>query len=438
MKHNFLFKYIILCWILVLVQDISNAQTTKEEIFTSLEKSGGVNFVYPYHTNKYTKAPKGYLPFYISHFGRHGSRYLTNENDYLSVLNLFKSAEYSNNLTSLGKEAIKRIEMICDSVKGKAGQLTPLGVSQINNIAQRMYKNYPNAFSDGAKITAVSTTVERCIKSMNIFSSQLQQINKNLIINPDAHESHMQYLNYHTKKAVDFRSSQGSWRKEYNQFVQVHVKPERLLKSLFINSNLLSDSLNTTEFMFDLFSIAGNLQNTELNITLFDLFEKEELFNLWQCKNYSLYVQYANAAVNKGIMMDNAIPLLKDIINKADSAIKTNIHGSSIRFGHDGNIIPLAMLLHIENAYASATNPLDYHINWRDFEVAPMAANLQIIFFRSKKSTEILVKFVYNEKEVHIPEVYSNIWPFYRWKDVRSYYSSLINNTVSANGLGAN
>ena len=200
MKHNFLFKYIILCWILVLVQDISNAQTTKEEIFTSLEKSGGVNFAYPYHANKLTAAPKGYLPFYISHFGRHGSRYLTNENDYFSVLNLFKSAEHSNNLTSLGKEALKRIEKICDSVKGKAGQLTPLGISQINNIAQRMYKNYPNVFSDGAKITAVSTTVERCIKSMNIFSSQLQQGNKNLIINPDAHESHMQYLNYHTKK----------------------------------------------------------------------------------------------------------------------------------------------------------------------------------------------------------------------------------------------
>ena len=108
---------------MVLVQDISNAQTTKEEIFTSLEKSGGVNFVYPYHTNKYTKAPKGYLPFYISHFGRHGSRYLTNENDYLSVLNLFKSAEYSNNLTSLGKGALKRIEKICDSVNGTTGPL---------------------------------------------------------------------------------------------------------------------------------------------------------------------------------------------------------------------------------------------------------------------------------------------------------------------------
>ena len=119
----------------------------------------------------------------------------------------------------------------------------------------------------------------------------------------------------------------------------------------------------------------------------------------------------------------------QDIINKADSAIKTNIHGSSIRFGHDGNIIPLAMLLHIDNAYASATNPLDYYIHWRDFEVAPMAANLQIIFFRSKKSTEILVKFVYNEKEVRIPEIYSNILPFYRWKDVSSYYSSFLNDT---------
>ncbi|MCX6336593.1 MAG: histidine phosphatase family protein [Bacteroidetes bacterium] len=435
MKLNFLFKSIILCWILVAVQNVSKAQTTKEEIFTSPEKFGGVNFAYPYHANKVTPAPKGYHPFYISHFGRHGSRYLTSEDEYFNVLKLFKSAKDSNNLTSLGKGALKRIEKICDSVNGKAGQLTPLGISQIKNIAQRMYKNYPQVFSDGANITAVSTTVGRCVKSMNIFCSQLQQNNKSLIINPNAHESHMQYLNHHTKKAVDFRYSQDTWRKEYNQFVQEHVKPERLLKSLFINFSQLPDSLNATEFMFDLFSIAGNLQNTELNISLFDLFEKEELFNLWQCKNYSLYVQYSNAAVNKGIMMDNAKPLLQDIINKADSAIKTNRHGSSIRFGHDGNIIPLAMLLHIENTYASVTNPLDYYRYWRDFEVAPMAANLQIIFFRNKKSKEILAKFVYNEKEVRIPEVYSNIWPFYRWEDVSSYYSSFINNAVTALGV---
>ena len=52
------------------------AQTTKEEMLASPEKTAGVYYAYPApeSTDHYTKAPKGYTPFYISHFGRHGSR----------------------------------------------------------------------------------------------------------------------------------------------------------------------------------------------------------------------------------------------------------------------------------------------------------------------------------------------------------------------------
>lgn len=59
------------------------AQTTKEEVFETIEKTGGVYYAYPEHEIKpETPSPKGYKPFYISHFGRHGSRYLVHDRDY--------------------------------------------------------------------------------------------------------------------------------------------------------------------------------------------------------------------------------------------------------------------------------------------------------------------------------------------------------------------
>jgi hypothetical protein len=403
------------------------AQDSRAEIFTSPEKSGGVNYAYPFDAEAPTAdAPTGFSPFYISHFGRHGSRYLVNDNEYKKVFDVFEKAKQKDNLTALGNDVHLRLKIIWDSVRGKGGSLSPLGRKQIEGIAQRMFQKYPTVFAGEAKINAVSTTVSRCIKSMNLFCNQLQQLNVQLNIEEDADERHMQYLNFHTKQAVNFRSSPDVWRNEYKRFEIEHVKPERILKSLFLEPEKVSENLNPVSFMFDLFDIAGNLQNTEVNISLYDIFEKEELFNLWQCKNYSLYVQYANAAINNGMMMENAKPLLEDMLNKVNDAISNESNGASIRFGHDGNIIPLAMLLHIENSYNSTANPSEFYKYWSDFKVAPMAANVQMIFYKNTSSKEILVKFLYNEKEVHIPPVSSDILPYYRWSDVKVFYHALL------------
>lgn len=58
------------------------AQTSKEEMFSTIEKTGGVYWAYPLDFAPQTRAPKGYKPFYVSHYGRHGSRYLIGDRDY--------------------------------------------------------------------------------------------------------------------------------------------------------------------------------------------------------------------------------------------------------------------------------------------------------------------------------------------------------------------
>ena len=41
------------------------AQTSKEEIFSTIEKTGGVYWAYPLDFAPQTRAPKGYKPFYV-------------------------------------------------------------------------------------------------------------------------------------------------------------------------------------------------------------------------------------------------------------------------------------------------------------------------------------------------------------------------------------
>lgn len=59
---------------------------------------------------------------------------------------------------------------------------------------------------------------------------------------------------------------------------------------------------------------------------------------------------------------------------------------------------------------------------WCDFRIIPMAANIQIIFYRSDDTRKpLLVKVLLNEHEARLP-ISSDIEPYYRWSDLKSYY----------------
>ena len=60
-----------------------------------------------------------------------------------------------------------------------------------------------------------------------------------------------------------------------------------------------------------------------------------------------------------------------------------------------------------------------FHLAWQDYRVSPMGANLQLIFYRDKKS-DILVKFLLNESEVTLP-LKSKTVPYYSWNMVKDF-----------------
>ena len=153
--------------------------------------------------------------------------------------------------------------------------------------------------------------------------------------------------------------------------------------------------------------------------------QKDELFDLWQVCNYHNYVCDGPAPANGGIMTASARSLLENILDSADEAIRSGTHAATLRFGHDGNISPLVALLQLGDMWKAETDPDKFYQAWCNFKVTPMAANVQLVFFRKKASDDILVKFMHCEKEVTIP-VETDIAPFYHWKDVETYYRHLL------------
>lgn len=398
-----------------------NAQTTFEEICADLNKAGGVYLAYPKVEAKQTPAPKGYKPFYVSHYGRHGSRYLLGDRDYNWIIKLMEKAETVNGLTPLGQDVLQRLNLVWEEAQGRAGDLTPLGVRQHQGIAERMSKNFPEVFRGQRKVSARSTVVYRCAMSMVAFGDRLKGLNPQLNMSYEMSDKYMSYLNYHSDRSNAFTHGKtGPWVEEYRKFEEAQVQPNRLVNSLFSNADFIRCEVNPNELMWGLYWIAVDMQDMETPVSFFDLFTAKEMFDLWQCVNYRFYMGNANPLTSNGIVMANAKSLVENILESADAAIKDRSIAATLRFGHDGNVIPLLALLQIENFDVAVAGPTEVYKHWCDFKATPMASNVQIIFFENKAG-DILVKFMHNENEVHVP-VKTDQWPFYHWNDVKDYY----------------
>lgn len=402
------------------------AQTSLEEIAACFDKAGGVYYAYPTPQEKSEiSVPKGYKPFYVSHFGRHGSRYLIGDRDYKWVLDLLKEAKAQHSLTTQGEETLSKLEKIWPMVEDRGGDLSPVGERQQKEIATRLYNAYPEIFQGRKKISARTTMSHRCAMSMVCFGDQLKSFNPKLQIRYETSEKYVRYLNFHSYISNEFTDEKtGPWCIEYEKFRDNHTRPDRLMKQLFSKEEFVTKRVNPDKLMWGLYWIAVNMQDIETDIRFYDLFTAQEIFDLWQCINYHFYVRNANHAEGRTLVKNNARPLVRNIIESAEEAIRKSDVAATIRFGHDGNLMPLLALLQVENFGIAVSDPYEVYKVWTDFKVSPMGANLQLLFFKNKHN-DIIVRFRHNERDVHIP-VKTDNFPFYSWSHVKEYMESLL------------
>ncbi len=403
-----------------------SAQTSFDEIKADRNKAGGIYYAYPVGESgiEVTEAPAGFNPFYISHYGRHGSRYLISDNDYKRLRDLMNDARSAGALTPLGVSVADRLDSIWIEAEGRGGELTPLGHRQHRGIGRRMITNYPTVFPDTADVFARSTVVMRCAHSMNSFCEGLKEVNPRLNIPRESSDRHMNYLNYHSPHSNHFTRHHGPTTETTRKFEEAQTHPDRVVSAIFSDPEYVYNNVNPHNFMWDVYWVTVDMQNMESPVRFNDVLTDEELFDLWQAFNYRFYTTNCNHPMANGMLTDNAKPLLRNIISCADQAVASGRAGADLRFGHDGNLIPLVALMNIEGCNASVGSAPDLFKSYADFKISPMGGNLQMVFFKDDKG-EVIVKFMLNEREVAIP-VATDMAPFYRWTDVRDYYQSIL------------
>ena len=371
-----------------------------------------------------TPPPAGKRPFYLSHYSRHGSRYLNNRKGYDIPYKMLCKADSTGQLTALGKDIKNQLAHIIRDSEGRWGDLSDIGKQQLKNIATRMVANFPEIFEGEATIQARSTTVNRCVMSMGTTVQQLVTINPKLKVDMNASKRDTWYLNHQDAQLRDSMKSKRA-TDAHNEFWKPYLKNPRLMKLLFVNPDSLDKSISEKWINYYLLKTALIQQNTHMDdsTTIINLFTNEDIYHFWQIENAWWYIQHGGSLLNGGYQPYSQRSLLRKLIAEADSCIRMQKPIAQLRFGHETVILPLVCLLGLNGFDFQTSNleELEPH-GWWACMVFPMSSNIQFVFYRSGyNDKDIIFKVLLNEKEATLP-LHSNIAPYYHWSDFCNYY----------------
>lgn len=402
----------------------SVAQVTIEKINSDRFAGAGIYHVYKPGDMTDTKAPEGYEPFYISHLGRHGSRYHSSDKSFKGMNAMFMKADSLGILTMKGKALYSDMHRIDSVSAGKAGKLSDRGWKEHKEIADRMFNRFPKVFKSSTRryVDAVASTVPRCQESMFSCTRELKKLNKKLKVNVHTGDSYMAYL---LKKPSWFTEVVKISAPRIDSLSRAWIDVSDFMNSIFTDRKA-ADSIIGREDMFareihTWGSIAPDIDLGDLYVSSY--FTPEELFSMAKLNSCRIYSEMVNAAESEGRRMAMTDDLLEDFIAKADAAIsKKSDVAADLRFAHDVSVMPLAGLMGIVGC--SENWPLeDVWKHWMAADFTPMACNIQMIFYRKPGSKDVLVKFLLNEQECRLHDVEPVSGPYYRWKDVRRHFT---------------
>lgn len=416
-------RFAILC--LLLLGWTAGAQTSREELLSHMELTAGNYANYPVPTGHLTPAPKGYEPFYISHYGRHGARYQTSDKAYKRLQQQLDSALTAGLLTEYGKDVRNRITLAAADAKGRAGSLTKLGGRQHKAIAKRMYDNYPSLLSQPLTVTANASTSRRVIHSMENFCEELKELNPALDITMAAREEDLYYIKANKNIVVPDSPTEDELYHNLKKFRKKMMAWTPQMESMFTDPSKAKSFIDEYTFADDLYNVAADMYCLpELNLSFDDVFGEDGMINGFRSYNaaWCLWEGLMPGAKTNYYMI---YPLLRNFLDEADSVISSGGQGLRLRFGHDSVVLPFSFALGFQEAIGATEDMENLHKSFTIFRLIPMAANIQWVFYRKSKSKDILVKFLMNENETSIP-IKTNCYPYYHWSDVKQYYRNMI------------
>lgn len=380
----------------------------------------------PYPTEvKEVAYPDSLVPVFINHVGRHGARYPASSANCLALQKILERADSAGTITPLGRQLKALNDEVIAVSTGRWGALDSVGMAEQAAIATRMFYNFTEVFSLEGTVRALSSYSPRSMMSMFSFVHQLDRMNNRLTITTSTGRVNSALMRPFDvdRDYLEFRRNK-TWEPPYAQYFAATCPTSALRRVVgegfdFANSDEARDAAITEYYV-----LAG-LQAMGMPSQMSKYFTPQEANALWSCFNLRQYLQRSASTVST-VPADIAADLVLNLIETTDAFVDGSDTSTCavLRFGHAETIMPLVSLLKLPGCYY-LTNYYDTVAqHWRDFDVVPMAANLQMIVFRAKASGHYYVRLDLNEKPVKLRR--GDDATIYPWGELRRYMMNCV------------
>lgn len=360
--------------------------------------------------------PDSLTPVFVNHVGRHGARFLSSAKTTVELMSALERADSAGVLSPLGKDLLGLATYVEDISHNRWGSLDSLGMAEQRGIASRMFLAYPKLFL-GGKVNAISSYAPRCVMSMYEFTHQLCRLNNKVEIYTSSGQQNSPLMRpFDVDKAYTEWAKGSPWEAPYNMFFET-TAPSGPARRLVTKADFLT-SKEAVDLSWTEYKVLAGLPAMGLDIDIEKYFTKEELNALWACENLGHYLKRTATTLSTEPALI-ASDLLLNLITTTDMAVAgEQTFNAELRFGHAETLMPLLSLMRLRGCYYM-TNYFDtVALHWKDFEVVPMASNLQIILFRTDKGgwcvrvdlNEQPVPLIPNSDRIYIP-----------WEEARDY-----------------
>lgn len=401
----------------------ANAADTGKTSYSFAQCEGSLT-LYPAEIPE-VQYPDSLEPVFINHVGRHGARYPSSSASCIALRGALSKADSLGTITPLGRRLAALNERVITLSNGRWGALDSVGVLEQQGIAARMFASFTDVFSREGTVRAISSYSPRAMMSMFAFVHQLDRLNnRNTFVTSTGRVNSYLMRPFDTDTAyLEFRQ-QKRWRPAFDQYFN-SVCPTTAIRRVLGDGFPFESAAAERELAFTEYHVLAGLEAMGLPSEMSVYFNADEANSLWSCFNLRQYLQRTATTVST-VPADIAADLVMDIISTTDAYIDGSDGATCavLRFGHAETLMPLLSLLHIPGCYY-LTNYFDtVAAHWRDFDVVPMAANIQFILFRSKTSGRHYMRVDLNERPVRLRKGDDSI--YFPWGELRRYLTNCV------------
>ncbi len=362
-----------------------------------------------------TPAPDGFKPVYISQYARHGSRTdFSAGNSENLTRKLDQAIAAGIALTERGQILYEEAKAITKLTTGNEGGLLPAGQAEHAAIARRLCDRYGVVFEDGIQtgkaVRLKSTTSPRVLLSMAAFTNALSDRYPDIKFAMTTKSDGLSNgPDDYVKGEVDvwvkeIRSREMDYSYLFEELFTDPAKAQEILRGKDLESNIFHCARFSKAF--------GREQD------IYSLLSEESLYKWWLSCSTALYFYNGNSVEFGARRMPGCQELVDIILNDAEEALAGDEISADLIFGHDYPIVALASRFHLEGIGESLSRE-NFEQRWTDPTNISFASNLQMVYYRNQAGN-VLVKFIYNDRERHVIGLEAVNGIYYRWEDIKA------------------